>query len=163
MKKRVVFVCTGNTCRSPLAEGILRALLPDRHRDRVEVSSAGTYAAAGVPPARFGRETAAEHGIDIGAIRSRLFTRDLGREADLIIVMSKNHESEVLALLPEAGDRILLLRDLLPPSDERTGLDLPDPVGGTVEAYRETFREIEETLHAGMDRIEKLLFGEEKP
>jgi len=160
-KRRVLFVCTGNMCRSPLAEGIFRGLLPPEQAGRIEVLSAGTNTIDGERPTDLAEEVASENGIDIGGIRSRRLTTALVRASDLIVVMTRAHRASVLSLAPEADTKILLLRDLLPPSNPRAGKDLPDPIGGPMEAYRETVRGIREALAKGWLAIERRLFGKE--
>jgi protein-tyrosine-phosphatase len=158
-KKRVLFVCTGNMCRSPLAEGIFRSLLPKDGAGRIEVLSAGTNTIDGERPTDLAEEVASENGIDIGGIRSRRLTPGLVRASDLIVVMTRAHRASVLFLAPEADTRIVLLRDLLPASDPWAGKELPDPIGGPIEAYRETYRGILDALAKGWTAIERRLFG----
>ncbi len=158
-KKRVVFVCTGNTCRSPIAEGVFRALLPRGRRESVEVFSAGTDAVFGVAATEEAVRAASEQGIDIRGHRSRPLTRELVFAADLVVVMSRRHAESVRREAPEAAGKILLLGDLLPATDPSAGKDLPDPFGGPLEAYRGALEAIRSALRLGWPRIEARLFG----
>lgn len=154
----VVFVCTGNTCRSPLAEGALRKLLPDTWRDRVEILSAGVAAVPGASVSRNSDKVAARNGIDISAKRSIPLSPELARRADLLIAMEASHARAVEAILQgKETEKIVLLCDLLPPDDPISGTDIPDPFGGTLEVYEQTFRQIWSALSRGWPAIEERL------
>src|SRR6202044_1349980 len=87
--KNILFVCTGNICRSPMAEGLFRHLVADR-KD-VRVASAGVHASPGQPPSTYSVEALAEIGIDISRQRSQSLTDDLVARADLIFAMTRGH------------------------------------------------------------------------
>jgi protein-tyrosine phosphatase len=135
---RVLFVCTGNTCRSPLAAAALvEALGADR--ERVDVLSAGTAAWEGQPATDASVEIAASEGIDLESHRSRRITPALVREADLVVVMEKAHEGAVRALGADP-ERTHVISEWPSPGDP----DLPvsDPFGASREAYEECWRRI---------------------
>jgi protein-tyrosine phosphatase len=142
--RKILFVCSGNTCRSPLAEGIARLIIPDRTRTSVEVSSAGTSALEGMPASVNAIETASNHDIDISGHRSRLLSRTLVREADLIVTMGAKHRDTVAVIEPEAIRYTVLLTYFCP---DRGG-DVPDPIGGGMEEYERTFELIGGCLEA---------------
>ncbi|MBN1826324.1 MAG: low molecular weight protein arginine phosphatase [Candidatus Eisenbacteria bacterium] len=159
MKRLVLFVCSGNTCRSPMAEGLFRSLLPESWKDRVEAVSAGTGALPGEPPSPEARRAAEEGGVDIDGTRSRRLTADLVRRADLIVVMARHHRRTVLDLDPEADVKTVLLHDLDAEGGKRSLRDVSDPFGSTLDVYRGTFEEIRRALRRGWKQIGERLFG----
>jgi protein-tyrosine-phosphatase len=133
--KKILFVCSGNTCRSPLAEGIARKIFPDRTRVSAEISSAGTSAFDGMPASYHAIEVASKHGVDISGHRSRLLSRTLVREADLIVTMGAKHSETVAVIEPEALDYTVVLTGFCPDR----GVDVPDPIGGDTGEYERTY------------------------
>lgn len=133
----LLFVCTGNTCRSPLAEAIARAEAGRRGLDGVTCRSAGTSAYPGHPASPVGAVVAAERGIDLGEHRSRPLDLELVEWADRILVMARWHAETVLAGAPDAP--VELLTSYLPVGHEARDRDVPDPVGGDAHTYARTF------------------------
>jgi protein-tyrosine-phosphatase len=153
MALRVLFVCTGNTCRSAMAEGILRKLLPTDQRDRVVASSAGTANLEGMPATSLAREVAREHGVDINDHVSSALTQEAISEADLVLAMANEHVFMSLALAPGEGSCIYLLSDFADGSDE----DVPDPIGEPKEVYEESFTMITGYLEKALPRIMEMV------
>ena len=135
---RVLFVCTGNTCRSPMAVG---ALLDDlgADRDRVAVTSAGTAAREGQPATDPAIKTASREGVDLKPHRSRRITGAMLGQADLVLVMESGHLGGVLALGSDPH-KTHVLSDWPEPGEP--GLQISDPFGGSTEAYEECWRRI---------------------
>jgi len=135
---RVLIVCTGNTCRSPLAVvALLDELGPDR--GRVEVSSAGTAAWEGQPASATTMELATQEGFDLASHRSRRVTPVLAHAADLVLVMEREHARAVQALGADP-DRTHVMSEWPDPGEP--GLPVSDPCGASREAYEECWRRI---------------------
>jgi protein-tyrosine-phosphatase len=133
-----VLVCTGNTCRSPLAEALLRQALAARGVTGVEVSSAGTGAWAGAPASEGAYLVALEHGLDLSGHRARLLTTEAISDSDLILTMARHHRARVLEL--GAAGQVHLLGEYAGLSG--AGAEVADPFGADLEMYRETRDEL---------------------
>jgi protein-tyrosine phosphatase len=138
---RVLLVCAGNTCRSPLAAAALRRALGAAGR-RVAVGSAGVSAAEGVPAAAPAVAVAERHGLDVGGHRARGLTAALVAEADLVLAMDVSQLEAVRRLAPAAAAKSHLLGDL--GAGEARGIGVPDPFGGRVEDYEDCLQLITE-------------------
>ena len=123
---RVLFVCTGNTCRSALAEGLARARLGPEAG--VIFESAGLYALDGAPATPHSLVVAAEEGVDLVAHRARPITAEMIERADRVYVMTRVQLDGLARLGAGVGERAALL--------DPSGEDIPDPYGGDLDAYR---------------------------
>ena len=149
----VLFVCTGNTCRSPMAEAIFRRLAAERlgcppeeiEQHGVVVTSAGLAAWAGGPASAGAVEAAGELGGDLRGHESQPLTESLVQQADLILTMTASHRAALLAQFPEAGGRVVML------SPDRR--DVIDPIGGSLETYRSCALQIQAHLQERIDTL----------
>ena len=141
--KTILFLCTGNVCRSPMAEGLFRHMV--RGRGDFRVLSAGLGAIDGQPPTSHSANALREIGIDITHQRSRLLTADMVRSADYIFGMTHSHVDTVGLLYPQAADKTFLLRefdDTLDPYEK----DISDPIGSSYQVYVECRDQIEQGI-----------------
>jgi protein-tyrosine phosphatase len=136
---RLLFVCLGNICRSPTAEGVMRELLRRERVDRVEVDSAGTGAwHVGEPPDARATEAADRRGIELSGTARQVTTADFDR-FDLLLAMDLENLRVLRRLAPDeqARSRVRLLREFDPAAEGRAELDVPDPYYGGARGFDE--------------------------
>ena len=138
---KILIVCTGNTCRSPMAKVILEQLLKENKLDKkVLVDTAGMISLEGYPASRTAVEVCREYGLDLSAHLSQGITDRLVQDADLIIVMEEMHEVMLVRNDAETPKKIKLLSGFAP--DKSIGPDIQDPYGGDKYLYQLAFKDI---------------------
>lgn len=130
----ILMVCTGNICRSPMAEGLLKHLLPPELKSQVNIRSAGTHGLHGHQAEPNAVAAMAHWGIDIGSHRARLLTYDMIRQADLILAMEKAHLEAIRGMSLFARPDARLLTHFGP---SHLSSEIADPYGAPLEAYQE--------------------------
>lgn len=146
---RILFVCTGNTCRSALADAIARKIAVERGLGDVEIVSAGTSAWDGAPASDGALLVGMERGLDLSQHRAQTLTRDLVREAALVLAMGPHHLERIEAL--GGSGKSWLLTDFA--SRGEVTRPVNDPIGGELDVYRTTADELEVEVRRVFDRI----------
>src|ERR1017187_2312994 len=141
--KTILFICTGNVCRSPMAEALFRRAAAGRGEFRV--FSAGLGAVDGQPPTAHSVEAMRELGMDIAGQRSRMLTTDLVRQPDYIFGMTHSHVDTIALLYPPAAEKTFLLREF-DDTLEEFEKDISDPIGGSYEVYENCRDQIEQGI-----------------
>jgi protein arginine phosphatase len=153
---RLLFVCSGNTCRSPMAEVIARRGVEARGWHHIEVRSAGTGTVAGLPPSEGATRAVARHGLSLEDHRAMPLTEEALAWADLVLTMSPSHLVRVVAL--GGGAKASVLTAFAAEADPA---DVPDsvidPFGGSDEEYEATFTLLERLVERALHRLEPIV------
>lgn len=149
---KILFICTGNTCRSPMAE----VLLKDRVRqamltDKILVASAGLMTGGENPASRGALAVMKLRGLDLSGHSSQQLTAEKILSADLILTMTRAHKSAILNAVPEAKDKVYTLAEYA-----GKDIDVADPFGGSDEVYAMTATQIDKLLDIVWQKIEIL-------
>ena len=142
----VLFVCTANICRSPMAMGLFRRKVQGLPGWRVE--SAGTWTIEGQPAASYSQMVLQSRGIDIHDHRSRPVDRELLSKFNLILTMESGHKEALKVEFPEFADRVYLVSEMI-----EAGYNIPDPMGGSVDGFEETAGDFERIFDHGFEMI----------
>ncbi len=149
---RILMICTGNICRSPSAEALLRHRLAEAGLDDWQVASAGTWGLEGHAASAHAVQILGERGMDLTGHRARKVTREMMERADLVLVMTQGHAEALRLDFPDQADKVYLL------SEMKGGrrYDIQDPYGGPLEAYRACIDELTDLIDGGFERIRAL-------
>lgn len=151
--KSILFICTGNACRSPMAEGILKQLVKNRD---VVVRSAGIHAIEGFPPSENSVAIMKENGMDISQHKARSITKKILKESDLVLAMAPEHVDYIRTFYPKYFDKVYLLKKFGRENGYVEDKTVHDPIGGDESIYRECY----DILINEVIRIASILFDE---
>ena len=153
--RSILFICTGNSCRSVMAEGLMRKYLKALGKDYIVVRSAGVSALGGFGPTEETIEVMKAEGIDVSGFKSKKANEELIKNSDLILVMEDMHKEFIKKIVPEAASKTYLLKEFLTAKDKDypEGRNIPDPIGKPIDFYKLSF----EIIKNQIERIAKLL------
>lgn len=153
----ILFVCTGNSCRSVMAKGLLKNALKEKNREDIMVMSAGVGTQTGLQATPNTIEAMKEIGIDASGHLTQTLTKEMIDRSDIILVMQNSHKEHILKMSPAAKNKVFLLKefatDKANKNNNEENLEVPDPIGKPIEFYREVLAEIRNSI----ERIVKWL------
>ncbi len=153
MKYRILLVCTGNVCRSPMAAALLQAKAAEKgQKDLFVITSAGTWAQEGETASLTAQAIMRRRGLSLDGHRGRTITRMMLEQVDLVLVMTQHHRDSLAAEFPSARRKIHLFSELVGQQ-----YDISDPYGGTPDEYESCAAELSSLVDRGYERIAEWL------
>ena len=146
LRFQILFVCTGNICRSAMAEGFLRAYIPEEYRGRVTIKSAGTLDSYGYSPPQEAIDVMDQVHVDIRGHRSQGVTNQLMEQSNLVLAMEQEHVLYLQTLFPKYKNAIFLLGHFLKKSRVKKSDEIQDPYGQEVVVYERARDRIEKEI-----------------
>jgi len=161
MSTTILFVCTGNTCRSIIAQGMFEKMLKEKIENscRYSIQSAGIFAISGMSPTSEAITVMFEQGIDISQHQARPLREDLVKKADLILVMANEHKEYIKRRFPFAQNKVFFIKKYAQKDKFKNiqkndrNYEIVDPIGRPIEFYRIVARELKENLEKIIDKI----------
>ncbi|WP_081954469.1 low molecular weight protein arginine phosphatase [Neobacillus niacini] len=144
--QRILFVCTGNTCRSPMAEAILKS----KKIDGLQLKSAGIYAATGSEASAHAKKVLNDNNIDHNH-SSKMLNLESIHWADVILTMTGSHKNVILQQYPETTGKVFTLKEF---TGDHFDVDVVDPYGGNLAIYQETYRELDKLITKAIEKLQ---------
>lgn len=142
--RKILFVCSGNTCRSVIAQYLLKDILSKKQITDFEVNSCGIIASSNFKVPQVVKEIFLEDGINFSGHTPTPLNFDLVKQADLILVMETWQKEVIISMFPEFKDKVFLLKEYVGEKG-----DIADPIGGSEELYRQTYQELKRLIEKG--------------
>ncbi|MCS7258189.1 MAG: low molecular weight protein arginine phosphatase [candidate division WOR-3 bacterium] len=141
----ILFVCSGNSCRSPMAEALMKKILNEEKPQfpiKIRTASCGTIALNNMPPSENAVKVLSEYGIDLTGHRTRRISKSAIKNADLILVMEKAHKEKILEIMPNAQTKTFLISEFASGSSK----EIVDPIGMSINGYRNVANDLYDLL-----------------
>lgn len=148
--KKIMFICTGNICRSAMADGLMKKLVKDSNKD-IEVYSCGIFAEDGDMPTFNAIEAIKEYDVDLKSHRATNIRDSKIEEMDIILCATISHKNNVISMYPNLKDKVFTIKEYA--NFDKSDLDIPDPWGYDIETYRFCASTISNCLYKIIEKI----------